>query len=131
MPIRFRKAAVGHGAVHNSVDAFAGLEQDSSREEERVGSGINDGAAGGTDSDGAVHFEEARGVHVKAHFAIGSVDEHVVGPASNLQMALRVELGGRLVVDRFVGAEDVVLVVDDDVSGEGQDIADSALALRF
>ena len=52
-----------------------------------------------------------------------------LGPAGNLQVAVGLQFRGGLVVDDFVGAEDVVAVVDHDIAGEGPGVAHAGLAL--
>lgn len=46
-------------------------------------------------------------------------------------MALGFEDGSGLVVDDLVGLEDVGSIVDNDVSLEGEDVADAGLAIGF
>ena len=57
------------------------------------------------------------------------VDEHIVGAAGHLEVAFRLQLRGGLVVNRLVGAENVIAVMDDDIAGEGQDIVRPGLAV--
>ncbi len=76
-----------------------------------------------------MHVEIARGVHIQPHIAVIGVDQHIVGPAGNLQVAFRLQLRGGLVVDHLVGAQNVVAVVDHDIAGEGPGVAHAALVL--
>ena len=46
LPVGLGQAAVGHGAVDDAVVALAGLEEDASGEQKRIGGGVDDGAAG-------------------------------------------------------------------------------------
>ena len=60
---------------------------------------------------------------------MSGVDEHAVGPAGDLEVAFGFELGGGLVIDDLVGAEDVIAVMHDDMAVEGEDVADVRLAV--
>ncbi len=62
-------------------------------------------------------------MHVQPHVAVRGVDEHVVGPAGNLQVAVGFQLRGLPVVGHVVGANHVVAVVDHDVAGQCQSVA--------
>ena len=59
------------------------------------------------------------------------VDEHVVGPAGDLQMAVGFEFRGRPVVDHVVGANHVIAVVDHHVASQRERIAGPLLVFRF
>ena len=84
-PVGLGQPAVGHRAVDDAVVALAGLEQHPAGKQQRVGGGVDDGVAGGAHALRAVDVVEAGGVHVQAHVAVVGVDEHIVGPAGNLQ----------------------------------------------
>jgi hypothetical protein len=60
---------------------------------------------------------------------VGCVDEHAVGAALELEVAVSLEDGGELVVDDLVGMEDVGAVVDHDVTFEGENVADAGLTV--
>ena len=70
-----------------------------------------------------MHIEIARGMQIQAHVAAVGVDEHVIGPAGNLQVAFRLQLRSGLVVDNLVGAQNVVAIVDHYPAGQRSDIA--------
>jgi len=52
-------------------------------------------------------------------FAVGGGEDDVFGAALELEVAFGFDGGGGLVVDDFVGVDDVVLVVDDDLRRSG------------
>ncbi len=58
-------------------------------------------------------------MQIQAHVAAVGVDEHIVGPAGDLQVAFRLQLRGGLVVDDLVGAQNVVAIVDHHIAGQG------------
>ena len=68
-------------------------------------------------------------MHVEAHVAVGGVDKYVVGAAGNLEMAVGLEFGRRLVINDLVGAEDVIAVVHHYVAVGGDHIACICLVL--
>ena len=68
-------------------------------------------------------------MHVEAHVAVGGVDEHAVGAAGHLEVAVSLEFRSGLVIDDLVGAEDVVAVVDDDMPVEGEHVTDAGLVI--
>ena len=74
-----------------------------------------------------VHVVIARCMHVQPHIAVRGVDEHVVGPAGNLQMAVGFQFGGCPVVDHFVGTDHVIAVMAHHIAGKGQRIANPVL----
>ena len=76
-----------------------------------------------------MHVEVARGVRLQPHLASRGVDEHIVGAAGNLQVALRLQFRGGLVVNDLIGAQNVAAVVDHHRAGERPGIALAALAL--
>ena len=123
LPVGLGQAAVGHGAVNHAVVAFAVLDEDAARKQKWTGGGIDDRAAGGADALRAVDLVEAGGVHVEPHVAVVGVDEHVVGAAGNLNVALRLHLGCGAVVDHLVSVQNVIAVVKLDASGTGPDVA--------
>jgi len=127
-PVGAGQAAVGHGAVDDFVVALTELEEDAAGEDHGVGGGVDEAVAADAHALGAMNVVEAGGMHVEAHVAVGGVDEDVFGTAGDLEVAIGFELRGGLVIDDVVGAEDVVAVVDDDVAGEGEDVADAGLA---
>ena len=71
----------------------------------------------------SAHVVIARGMHVQPHVAVRGVDEHVVGPAGDLQVSVGFQFGGVPVVAHFVGANHVIPVVDDDVAGQCDSVA--------
>jgi hypothetical protein len=129
LPVWPGQAAVGHGAVDHLVAALAGLEKNPAGEEKRVGCGVDDGTAGAADAKRPGHVVETRGVHVQPHVAVLGLNEHIVGAAGKLQMALGFKLRSGLVIDHLLSAQDVIAVVDHHIAGEGPEIADPGLAL--
>ena len=129
LPVRLGQAAVGHGAVDDLVVALASLQQHPAGKRERVGRGIDRRAAHGAHALRAMHIEK-RAVCIFSRMSprVG-VDEHIVGSAGELQVAFRLQLRGGLVIDDFVGAQNVVAIVDHDLAGEGPGVAHAALAL--
>jgi hypothetical protein len=124
------ETAIGDGAVDNAVAAFPGLKQNAAGEEQRISGGVDDRVAGAAHALRAVHVVEARRMHVQPHVPVRGVDEHVVGAAGELDMTLRLELGGGSVVGCLVGANYVVAVMDKHVAGEGDDVAGLLLLFR-
>ena len=130
-PVGVGQPAVGDGAVDDAVAALAGLEQHPAREQQRVRRRVHHRVPHGVHALRPVHVVEARGMHVQPHVAVRGVDEHVIGPAGHLQMAVGFQLGGRPVVGHVVGANHVIAVVDHHVAGKGQRIAGPVLVLRL
>jgi hypothetical protein len=59
----------------------------------------------------------------KVHLAVAGGEDGVVGAAFELEMTLGFYRGSGVVVDDFVGVDDVVLVVKNDFAGESGDIS--------
>ena len=108
-PVGVGQPAVGNGAVNDAVVALAGLQQHAAREQERGGRGIDHRVPHGVHALRSVHVVEARGVHVEPHVAVRGVDEHVVGPAGKLQMAVGFEFRGGAVVGQRIAGPVLVL----------------------
>ena len=66
-------------------------------------------------------------MHVEHHFAARCIDVQIVGPACQMQVALRFNLRGVAVPNHFVGLQNVVAVVKDNIAGEGERIAGPVL----
>ncbi len=130
LPVGPGQAAVGHGAVNEAVVILTSLEKDSGRKQERIGYGIDTGAAARVQSLRPAHVVKARGVHVEPHVAMRGVYEHTIGAAGELQMAVSFKYRGGLVIDHLVCAENVVAVVDHHVAVQGEHVSHPRLAIR-
>jgi len=64
-------------------------------------------------------------------FAVGGGEDEVFCAALELEVAFGFYGGVGLVVDDFVGVDDVVFVVDDDFAAEGPGVADAGLLEGF
>ena len=128
MPVWPRQAAIGHRAVDNSVISLTVLKQNSSREKEGVGGGVNNSTTGIAHTHRAIDIIEPRRVHVEAHLAVRGADQHIVGSAGDLEVAFSVQFRGGLVVHSLISAKNVVPIVDHHVAAECQEIAGPCLA---
>ena len=129
LPVRLGETAVRHGAIDDLVVSFAGLQQDSAREQKRIRRGVDHGASRAPDSQRAADVEEARGVHVEPHVAVRSVDEGIARAARYLQVAFCFQFVGVAVIDDLVGSNDVVAVVNHDSASSGPRIGHPGLAI--
>ncbi len=59
------------------------------------------------------------------------MDEHVVGTAGELDVALRLQFRGGLVVDDLVGVQNVIAIVDHHPARERPGVAHAGLVLRL
>ena len=129
LPVRLRQAAVGHRAVNDLVVALAGLQHHPPGKKEWRGGGINRRAAQRAHTLRTMHAEIARGVHIQPHIPIIGVEEHIIGSASHLQVAVRVQLRGGLIIDNLVGMQNVVAIVDHHPAGQGPGVSHASLSL--
>ena len=97
------------------------------RKVERIGRGVDDAVAAGVDANRAANVEVSRRVHVEAHLAVVGVDEHVVGPALDLHMAIGFQFGGRFVVHGLVGGQNVIAVAHHNPARAGPHVAQQRL----
>jgi hypothetical protein len=64
-------------------------------------------------------------MHVEAHVAVRGIDKDAIGTAGDLEMSIRLDFGGGLVINDLVGVEDIVAIMYDYVAVEGKHIANS------
>jgi hypothetical protein len=60
---------------------------------------------------------------------VSGVEQHAIGAAGDLKVAIRFEFGGGLAIDNLVGAENVIAVMHDDMAVEGDRVANPGLAV--
>ena len=112
LPVGFGKTAGGHRPVHDPVLIFPCLQQDAAGEDERIRGAVDHRLAHAPHAEGAGHVVECRSVVLQVHFAVTCSENDVVETTLHLQMPLSLHRGCGMVVNDFVGVDDVVLVVE-------------------
>src|SRR5882757_9798354 len=132
-PVGIRQEAGGHRALDHLVALWSFLDEYTAGKQKWIGGGVYQllFAGRGLSPNASGHVFEAAGLQFEIELAVIGKDEFVVASSLEAYMPIGFGVAGFAIVGNFIRGENVVLVLDPDVTDQGIHLAMLLLLFGF